>query len=265
MRIDVVTIFPRMFDSPLAEGIVSRAIAAGLVEVGLHDLRDYTTDRHRTTDDRPFGGGEGMVMLPGPLAEAIRDLREKAEGGGGIHVALLSPQGRRLDQDVVQELAAKRHLALICGRYEGVDERVRSLVDDEISIGDFVLSGGEFAAMVVIDSVVRLIPGALGGERSAEEESFSDALLEYPQYTRPRVFEGQLVPEILLSGDHERIRRWRRKERLRRTKARRPDLLARAALSPEDVRLLAELASEEGAEKGAAQEAGRSTGHGEQG
>jgi len=245
MRFDIVTIFPRMFDSPLAEGIIRRAVAAGLAEVRLHDLRDWTSDRHRTTDDRPFGGGEGMVMLPGPLAAAIRSLRdEAAQAGQTPYVVLLSPQGRLFNQDVARELAGKERIALVCGRYEGIDERVRPLVDDELSIGDFVLSGGEPAAIAVIDALVRLLPGALGGEHSAEEESFSDWLLEYPHYTRPRDFEGRSVPEVLLSGDHERIRRWRRKERLRRTKARRPDLLARAHLTDEDRKLLAELAAE---------------------
>jgi tRNA (guanine37-N1)-methyltransferase len=248
MRFEVVTIFPRMFDSPLAESIIRRAVAGGFVEIEIHDLRDYATDRHRTTDDRPFGGGEGMVMLPQPLAAAIRDLRARAgTGGGAVHVVLLSPQGRLFDQDLARELAARPHVALICGRYEGVDERVRALVDDEISVGDYVLSGGEPAAIAIIDAAVRLLPGVLGGERSAEEESFSDWLLEYPHYTRPRVFEGREVPEVLLSGDHERIRRWRRKERLRRTRERRPELLARARLSAEDRELLAELAAEEGA------------------
>ncbi len=243
MRFDVVTIFPRMFDSPLAEGIVRRAIAAGLVEVVCHDLRAWTHDRHRTTDDRPFGGGEGMVMLPGPLAEAILALRSEDPA---VHVVLLSPQGRLFDQEVARELAGRAHLALVCGRYEGIDERVRSLVDDEVSVGDFVLSGGEPAAIAVIDALTRLIPGALGGPTSAEEESFSDWLLEYPHYTRPRVFEGREVPAVLLSGDHERIRRWRRKERLRRTIERRPDLLARARLTAEDRRLLAEIEAEGG-------------------
>jgi tRNA (guanine37-N1)-methyltransferase len=243
MRFDVVTIFPRMFDSPLAEGIVRRAIAAGLVEVVCHDLRAWTHDRHRTTDDRPFGGGEGMVMLPGPLAEAIRALRSEDPA---VYVVLLSPQGRLFDQEVARELAGRAHLALVCGRYEGIDERVRSLADDEVSVGDFVLSGGEPAAIAVIDALTRLLPGALGGPTSAEEESFSDWLLEYPHYTRPRVFEGREVPAVLLSGDHERIRRWRRKERLRRTIERRPDLLARARLTAEDRRLLAEIEAEGG-------------------
>lgn len=241
MRFDVITIFPRMFDSPLAEGIIRRAAEAGLVEVVARDLREWTGDRHRTTDDRPFGGGEGMVMLARPLAAAIRTLRAEDPG---VHVMLLSPQGRLFDQEVARELAAKNHIALVCGRYEGIDERVRALADEEISIGDFVLSGGEPAALVLIDAVVRLLPGALGGEHSTEEESFSDWLLEYPHYTRPRVFEGQAVPEVLLSGDHEKIRRWRRKERLRRTRLRRPDLLAKARLTAEDKRLLAELAAE---------------------
>jgi len=240
---DVVTIFPRMFDSPLAEGIIRRAIAAGLVEIGVHDLRDWAKGKHRATDDRPFGGGEGMVMLAEPLALAIEHLRETRPG---IRMVLLSPQGRVYDQEQAERLAGYESIGLVCGRYEGVDERVREkLVDEELSIGDFVLTGGEIAAMAVIDSVARLIPGALGGEYSTEEESFSDWLLEYPHYTRPAVWRGIEAPQVLLSGDHERIRRWRRKERLKRTLERRPDLMSKARLTVEDRKLLAEIEAEE--------------------
>lgn len=247
LRIDVLTIFPGMFAGPLGESMLRRAQERGLVEIRVHDLRQFATDRHRTTDDYPFGGGPGMVMKPEPVFRAVEHLT--AGQDEPARVILLSPQGRRFDQALAWELSRERHLILICGRYEGVDERVRlGLATDEISIGDYVLTGGELPAMVIIDAVVRLLPGVLGDQRSPREESFSDGLLEGPHYTRPREFRGMAVPEVLLSGHHGQIRRWRRKEALRRTLERRPDLLRKARLGPEDLELLAELAGELGPE-----------------
>jgi len=241
MRIDVITLFPEMFHGVLTESIIKRARDKGLVDIQLVNLRDYATDRHQVTDDYPFGGGGGMVMKPEPIYRAVRD----RAGEGKPRVILLTPQGETFRQGKAWELAAEEHLILVCGRYEGFDERVRlGLATDEISIGDYVLTGGELPAMVIIDAVVRLIPGVLGREDSPRQDSFGDGLLEGPQYTRPREFEGMAVPEVLLSGDHQRIRRWRRKEALRRTWLRRPDLLQRAVLTPEDRELLQELARE---------------------
>lgn len=222
MRFDVLTIFPALLDSPLQEGIIRRAVRDGKVEIRLHDIRAFATDRHAMTDDRPFGGGEGMVMKPEPLAAAIREVTK----GGGARVVLLSPRGRQYTQKVAEELAGHPHLVLVCGRYEGIDARIQQrFVDEEISIGDYILTGGELAAMVVIDSVVRLLPGVLGCPESASNDSFSRGLLKYPQYTRPRDFEGMTVPEVLLDGDHGAIARWRFLEAVRETMARRPDLL----------------------------------------
>lgn len=247
MRIDVLTIFPGMFQGPLSESMLRRARERGLVDIHVHDLREFTDDRHRTTDDYPFGGGPGMVMKPEPIFRAVEHVL--AQTGGPARVILLTPQGRLLNQELAWELSRERHLILICGRYEGVDERVRiGLATDEVSIGDYVLTGGELPAMVLIDAVVRLVPGVLGDERSPQEESFTDGLLEGPHYTRPREFRGMAVPEVLLSGHHEQIRRWRRKEALRRTLERRPDLLRTARLTAEDLRLLAELEAEVGPE-----------------
>jgi tRNA (guanine37-N1)-methyltransferase len=238
MRITVVTLFPEMFDSPLAASLLGKARAAGLIEVDFVNPRDFTTDRHRTVDDAPYGGGPGMVMKPDPLVAAI----ESAAGRGPepAHRILFSPAGAPLAQRRVRELAAAPHLVLVCGRYEGIDERVSRLaVDEELSLGDFVLSGGELAAMVVIDAVARLVPGVLGDIASTHEESFSDDLtLEYPQYTRPPEFRGLVVPDILLAGHHERVRAWRRREALVRTALRRPDLLRRRPLAPDDVALV---------------------------
>ena len=242
MRVDLVTIFPRLFESPLQEGLIRRARERGALEVRVYDLRQFAPDRHRTTDDYPYGGGAGMVMKVEPVARAIAHLRQEDPGAW---VILLTPQGRRLEQSWARELATRGHLVFVCGRYEGVDERVRALVDEELSIGDYVLSGGELAALVVIEVLARLLPGVVGDARSLEEESFAEGLLEYPQYTRPRVFQGMEVPEVLLSGDHERIRRWRRRESLRRTLERRPDLLEGARLSEEDRRILEELRDEQ--------------------
>ncbi len=238
MRFDVLTIFPALFSHYPREGVLGNALEKGLIEIHAVNIRDFTLDPHRTTDDRPYGGGEGMVMKPEPIINALESV-ERLERST---VVLLTPQGERFDQAMARELAGLEQIILVCGRYEGIDERVRALcIEREISIGDYVLSGGELAALVVIDAVSRLVPGVLGGERSTEEESFSDGLLEYPHYTRPREFRGLRVPEVLLSGDHARIRRWRRAESLKRTLKRRPDLLEKADLSPEDKVLLEQL------------------------
>ncbi len=243
MRIDVLTLFPDTFTGPLQASILGRALNGGIASVELHDIRAYAHDKHQVVDDYAYGGGPGMVMKPGPLTEAIETVREMAEPRG--RVVLMTPQGRVLSQKVVDELVTEERLILVCGHYEGVDERVREhLIDDEISIGDYVLSGGEYAAMVVIDAVVRRLPGTLGGADSLLEESHTDGLLEYPQYTRPSEFRGWRVPDILLSGNHGEIARWRRKQRILRTARRRPDLLEKATLSETERRLAAdELAS----------------------
>lgn len=221
MKIDVLTLFPGMFTGPLDESIVKRARDAGLLELRLHNLRDWTHDRHKTVDDRPFGGGPGMLMKPEPIFEAVESLRAE-----GTHVVLLSPSGRLFHQVVARELAQKQHLLLICGSYEGVDERVREhLVQDELSIGDYVLTNGALPAMVIVDTVTRLLPGALGDDASSHEESFSHGLLEYPQYTRPAEFRGWKVPDVLLSGHHAGIAKWRSEQAALRTAQRRPDLL----------------------------------------
>jgi tRNA (guanine37-N1)-methyltransferase len=234
LQVDIVSIFPEVFEAPLDTGIIRRAREAGLVSIHTHDLRDWTSDKHRSVDDAPYGGGAGMVMRPEPWFGAIESLRETAlhEGRPGGRTVLLTPQGRPLTQMIAQELADEPRLILMAVRYEGIDERVREhLVDDEISIGDFVLSGGEIPAMVVVDAVVRLLPGALGSARSLDEESFQDGLLEYPHYTRPPEFRGWGIPTVLLSGNHAEIAAWRRAERLRRTAVRRPDLFAQANLT----------------------------------
>ena len=222
MKIDVLTLFPAMFAGPLDESIVKRARQAGQLDLTIHDLRDYTHDRHRTVDDRPFGGGPGMVLKPEPIFEAVEAL-----AGEKTRVTLMTPQGRRFEQPVAVEIAEYEHLLLICGSYEGFDERIREhLAHDEISVGDFVLTNGALPAMIVIDAVTRLLPGVLGDEESATDESFSNGMLEYPQYTRPAEFRGWGVPEILLSGHHAEIEKWRRQQSQERTKQRRPDLLA---------------------------------------
>jgi tRNA (guanine37-N1)-methyltransferase len=242
MIIDILTIFPGLVEPPLRQSIIGKAIERELIEIRIINIRDFATDAHRTTDDRPFGGGSGMVMKPEPLAQAIRS----AQGSGSsTRVILLSPQGRMLTQEVAWELSRLQHISLVCGRYEGVDERIRRhYVDDEISIGDYVLTGGELPALVVLDAVARLIPGVLGSNDSINEESFVGGLLEYPQYTRPEVFEGYRAPEILLSGNHGAVRRWRRQQSLLATWRKRPDLLERAELSSEDQQLLAEAIEE---------------------
>jgi len=231
LNFTVITIFPEMFASPLSHSILKKAQEKGMISVRTVDLRDYAMDRHRVTDDYPYGGGQGMVMKPEPLIAAIEDARKK---GKNPRVILLTPQGKALNQQEADKLSQEKELVLICGRYEGVDERVKNFVDDELSIGDYTLSGGELAAMVVIDTVTRLIPGVLGNVKSPQEESFSDGLLEYPQYTRPEELKGMKVPEVLLSGDHERIKDWRREMSLKLTRARRPDLFRKAQLAPDE-------------------------------
>jgi tRNA (guanine37-N1)-methyltransferase len=239
MRFDVLTLFPELFSSFLKETILGRAVKAGLVDIRLVNIRSFARGRHRVADDRPFGGGDGMVMKPGPVLRALESIHRTKDRS---LVLLLTPQGRTFDQPLAWELSRMEQIILICGHYEGVDERIRtSGVDLELSIGDYVLSGGETASMVVMDAVSRLVPGVLGGERSTQEDSFEDGLLEYPQYTRPRVFKNREVPEILLTGDHEKIRVWRRTESLKRTLERRPDLLEKAKLTEEDKRILVEL------------------------
>jgi tRNA (guanine37-N1)-methyltransferase len=241
IRFDVITLFPEMFGAITASGITSRALQAGLWSLKTWNPRDFTSDNYRTVDDRPYGGGPGMVML----AEPIEGTLNAVKTGGGGRVIYLSPQGKKLDHRKVMEFSTQNSLTLLCGRYEGVDERLLDKrVDEEISIGDFVLSGGELAAMTVIDAVVRQLPGALGDEASAVEESFADGLLDCPQYTRPETYAGVQVPEILMSGHHENIRRWRLKQALGRTWLRRPDLLAARELSKEEQKLLDEFQRE---------------------
>lgn len=242
MRIDVITLFPGMFAGPFQESIIKRAVEGGRVEIVLHNLRDWGIGKHRTVDDCPHGGGVGMVLMCEPLFAAV----EAVKGDAEVPVILLSPQGRLFTQKVARELARQPRVILICGHYEGVDERVcEHLVTDEISIGDYVLTGGELPAMVVIDAVVRLIPGVLGAGQSALEDSHADGLLEYPQYTRPASFRGWEVPEVLLSGHHAEIARWRRRQSLLRTFRRRPDLLAKADLTPEEREFVAKLIRDE--------------------
>ncbi|HMQ33841.1 MAG TPA: tRNA (guanosine(37)-N1)-methyltransferase TrmD [Chloroflexaceae bacterium] len=241
MRFDILTLFPGMFVGPLTESILKRAQQAGRIAIGLHNIRDWATDRHRTADDAPYGGGAGMVMKAEPLAAAIRAV----VGEGASPVILLTPDGERFTQAIAHELAQEERLVLVCGHYEGLDERAReALVTRELSIGDYVLTGGELAAMVVVDAVARLVPGVIDAESTAEE-SHSDGLLEYPHYTRPAVWEGRPVPPVLVSGHHGEVARWRRRERLRRTLARRPDLLAAAhaagQLTRDDLSFLADL------------------------
>jgi tRNA (guanine37-N1)-methyltransferase len=252
MTIDVVTIFPAMIEQALAAGIIGRAIASGVLDVKVRDLRDFTTDRHRVVDDVPYGGGPGMVLKPDPIFRALDAI--EAERGGTARVVLMSPQGERFTQAGAQRLSREAHLVLLCGRYEGFDDRVRERVHEELSIGDYVLTGGELPALVVLDAVVRYVPGVVGDDRSVAEDSFSRGLLDFPQYTRPaevtvrsatalaeRVLK---VPDVLLSGNHAEIRRWRKREALSRTLERRPDLLAGATLDEEEQELLKELKHE---------------------
>ena len=239
MRFDVLTIFPAMFSAYLREGVLGRALKKGIVDVRLCNIRDFADRPHSTTDDRPYGGGEGMVMKPDPIYRALKSIDRV---NGRSLVILLCPQGKMFDQATAWKLSGWDQLILVCGRYEGVDERVKSTcIDRELSVGDYILSGGELGAMIIIDAVNRLIPGVLGGKRSNIEDSFEDGLLEYPQYTRPRVFQGKEVPSVPLSGDHEKIRLWRRTESLKKTLERRPDLLQKGRLTHEDEVILAEL------------------------
>ena len=264
MKIDILTIFPDFFRGPLDYGIVRRARETGLVEISVHDLRAFTKDKHRTVDDRPFGGGEGMVLKPEPIFECLESFGDVAEresrlsGAAKQSVILLSAQGRRLDQTLAAELSALDRIVLICGRYEGVDERISEhLADREVSIGDYVLSGGELGAAVIVDTVTRLIPGAVGNQASTRQESFTEhaelagdgpsstcvsgGLLDYPHYTRPADFRGMAVPEVLVNGNHDQIRNWRRKTALAKTLRNRPDLLERVVLTAEDEELLAQI------------------------
>jgi len=245
MRIDVVTIFPELVEGPLATSIIGRAAERGLVEFVVHDLREHGLGRHRSVDDYPYGGGAGMVMRPEPLFAAVEPLR-----AAGARVILMDPAGERLTDALAREIAAIGHLAIICGRYEGIDERVRTIVDREVSIGDYVLTGGELPALVLIDALVRLVPGVIQ-QASHEGDSFASGLLEHPQFTRPEAFRELAVPPVLLSGHHADVDRWRRREALRRTTERRPDLLASAGLTDDDRGILAELRAEAAADRSA--------------
>lgn len=246
LQIDILTIFPRMLLAPLAEGIVRRAQDASLVRITAHDLRGFTEDKHRTVDDTPFGGGPGMVMKAEPFFRALEQLMPGAAGPRDA-VVLLSPRGTRFDQPAAERYARLDRLVLLCGRYEGVDERVRqALATEEVSLGDFVLTGGEVAALAITEATVRLLPGALGDVASSAADSFADGVLDFPHYTRPALVQGHAVPELLLSGDHAKVARWRRKEALRATRERRPDLLDGARLSAEDQALLLEIEEDRG-------------------
>ena len=239
MRFDFVTIFPRMFDPLLAEGMIARGVKLGLIDLRVHDLRDYTTDKHRSTDDEAYGGGPGMVMLAEPVLRCVEAIEGKP------HLVLTSPQGRRFDQNVARELAEKKHVAFLCGRYEGFDHRVHeALQPDEISVGDFVVSGGELPSMLIADAVSRMVEGVVGNQGSVVEDSFFNGLLDYPHYTRPEELRGMKVPDILMSGHHEKIRKWRREQALRATLAKRPDLLASADLDPEAREILRRIENE---------------------
>jgi len=236
---DIVTIFPAMIEQPLAAGIVGRAIERGTLDVKVRDLRDFTTDRHRIVDDVPYGGGPGMVLKPDPIFRALDAI--EAERGAPLTVIMTSPQGRRFTQAEAQRLSRAERLVLLCGRYEGFDDRVRERVTDELSIGDYVLTGGELAALVILDAVARFVPGVVGDEQSVAEDSFSRGLLDFPQFTRPAELGALRVPDVLLSGNHAEIRRWRKREALTRTLERRPDLLDGASLDEEEVAMLREL------------------------
>jgi tRNA (guanine37-N1)-methyltransferase len=250
LRIDFITIFPKMIEPLIAEGIIARGIKQGLLDIRVWDLRDYATDKHRSTDDEAYGGGPGMVMLAEPVlraVEEIRDQRLEISSKGQPHIVMTSPQGRTFTQEVARELAAKQHLVILCGRYEGFDERIReALHADEISVGDFVVSGGELPAMLIADATSRMIEGVVGNSGSVEEDSFFNGLLDYPHYTRPEELRGMRVPDVLLSGHHENIRRWRREQALRRTLKSRPDLLEKVELDDEAKRILRRIENENG-------------------
>lgn len=240
MIFHVLTLFPDFFSSPLKQSIIGRAIERGILKVALHNIRDYAKDKHRTVDDTPYGGGAGMVLKVEPVVDCLEAVRKKTTKERTLTI-LTTPQGVTLRQPLVERLSGYEELIILCGRYEGIDERIRAFVDMEVSIGDYILTGGEIAALVIIDSVGRLVHGVVGEADSLKTESFSEGLLEYPQYTRPPEFRGMKVPEVLLSGHHEEIRKWRRKESLKRTLERRPDLLERAELTEEDRKLIKEL------------------------
>jgi tRNA (guanine37-N1)-methyltransferase len=243
VKIDIVTIFPKMVETPLAEGIVGRAIASGRLDVRVHDLRDHTTDRHRVVDDAPYGGGPGMVLKPEPLFRAVEHIVASRGEPGAVLVT--SPDGDRFTHAIAERLSRLDHIVVLCGRYEGIDERVQAnLATEALSIGDYVLSGGELPALVIVDAVARLVPGVVGDDASVARDTFARGLLDYPQYTRPAEFRGWSVPGVLMSGHHDEIERWRRREALRRTLARRPDLLERTTLDDADARLLQELLDE---------------------
>ncbi|HUK36426.1 MAG TPA: tRNA (guanosine(37)-N1)-methyltransferase TrmD [Vicinamibacterales bacterium] len=239
MTFDIVTIFPAMIEAALAEGVVGRAVERRLIEVAIHDLRDFTTDRHRSVDDVPYGGGPGMVMKSEPIFKALDAI--EARRGAVPRVLLTSPQGTLFTQAAAEQLSREEHVVLLCGRYEGVDERVRSRVHEEVSIGDYVVSGGELPALVVVDAVARWVPGVVGDDQSVAEDSFSRGLLDFPHYTRPAVVGSDRVPDVLLSGNHAEIRRWRKRESIARTLARRPELLETAALDDEERAMLEDL------------------------
>ena len=242
MKFEILTLFPALFESPFAESIIGKAAEKKLFQIQIYNLRDWADPPHWSVDDTPYGGGSGMVMKPEPIARALAGLKENSPRS---RIILLSPQGKRFDQQEAENLAAKEGLIFLCGRYEGFDERVRCMVDAEYSIGDYILTGGEFAAMVMVDAISRLLPGVLGNSQSADIDSFSDGLLEYPQYTRPVEFQGMRVPDVLLSGNHGEISRWRRREQLTRTWERRPDLLKALDLTLEDRAFLDELMQKE--------------------
>jgi tRNA (guanine37-N1)-methyltransferase len=246
VQFDILTLFPKIFDSPFQESILQRAVDQGLVSIAIHNIRDHAPGKHRVTDDTPYGGGGGMVMKPEPIFRAVEAILG-SEAREDVTVVLLSPQGRLFTQRVAWELTGYSRVVLICGRYEGVDERVRAvLADDEISIGDYVLTGGEIPAMVVVDAVTRLIPGVLGDPKATSKDSHADGLLEHPHYTKPAVYHGLAVPEVLLSGDHAAVELWRRREAVRRTYERRPDLLEKADLTPQDRAFLQQLRRQDG-------------------
>lgn len=257
MKIDILTLFPEMFHGPFAASIIKRAVDKGILTIGIYNIRDYTSDKHHIVDDYPFGGGAGMVMKPEPIFQAVAEVcgaagpglsqgEQKSQSEQKRKVILMSPQGRVFNQEMAKSLAGESHLVIICGHYEGVDERVKErLVDEEVSLGDFVLTGGEIPAMAVTDAVARMLPGVLGEEESYKGDSFYDGWLKYPQYTRPREFAGLAAPDVLLSGDHEKIRLWRRRMSLLRTREKRPDIFAARELSVEDQKILKEIIEEE--------------------